>query len=178
MKNDIVAVGAAMVLAIGGLAAVASAQNPTAPAAARGRVGVAPVPNEVTVTGCVELETDYRKRMAAGRGGVLGSGVGATDEFVLTNVRPTTSEGARGVGTGGRSGNAGATSGGGVYSLTGPQETNLKREINRQVQVVGVIENAGKSSTGADVKDISDLPRIAITTWNPIADFCPGTGGR
>ena len=44
--------------------------------------------DQVAVIGCVEFEKDYRQRMAAGRGGALGSGVGAADEFVLTNVRP------------------------------------------------------------------------------------------
>jgi hypothetical protein len=130
--------------------------------------------NEITLIGCVEFEQDYRKRMAAGRGGVLGSGVGATDEFVLTNVRPAESE----IGTSGRSGRGASRgampgAGGGVYSLTGTQEQNLKRDVGRQVEVVGVIENAGKPSTGAELTDISDLPRIAIKTWHPVGDFCP-----
>jgi hypothetical protein len=131
--------------------------------------------NEITVVGCVEFEQDYRKRMAAGRGGVLGSGVGAADEFVLTNVRPPQDA----VGTSGRGANAGPRRtdapgpGGAVYTLTGPQEQTLKRDVGRQVEVVGVIENAGKPSTGAELTDISDLPRIAITTWHPVNDFCP-----
>jgi hypothetical protein len=139
----------------------------------QGRPIAAPI--TVTLIGCVEFEQDYRKRMAAGRGGVLGSGVGAGDEFVLTNVRPTDSE----VGTSGRSGRGGAAApaspgaGGGVYSLTGPQEKNLKRDVGRQIEVVGVLENAGKESTGAELTDISDLPRIAISTWHPVNDFCP-----
>jgi hypothetical protein len=131
----------------------------------------AAAPKDVTLIGCVEFEQDYRKRMAAGRGGVLGSGVGATDEFVLTNVRPAAE-----VGTSGRRGSAGTTmpgAGGGVYSLTGPQEKNLKRDVGRQVEVVGVIENAGKPSTGSELTDISDLPRVAISTWHPVGDFCP-----
>jgi hypothetical protein len=127
----------------------------------------------VTLVGCVEFEQDYRKRMAAGRGGVLGTGVGATDEFVLTNARPASAE----VGTSGRAGRGRSTAnpgaGGGVYSLTGSQEQNLKRDVGRQVQVIGVIENAGKPSTGAELTDISDLPRIAITSWHPVNDFCP-----
>ena len=125
--------------------------------------------NELTLIGCVEFEQDYRKRMAAGRGGVLGSGVGATDEFVLTNVRPAASE----IGTSGRGAMPRSGAGGGVYTLTGTQEQNLKRDVGRQVEVVGVIENAGKPSTGAQLTDISDLPRILIKTWHPVGDFCP-----
>src|ERR671913_1355499 len=124
MRIQLIAGAAAIALATS-LAAAAGAQQTA------GRQG-APVPasaqgqGEVTVIGCVEFEQDYRKRMTAGRGGVLGSGVGATDEFVLTNVPPAQSE----VGTGGRAGRGAARgttgssagSGGGVYTLTGPQE--------------------------------------------------------
>jgi hypothetical protein len=169
MKTQLIAGSAAVVIA----AAVSAAAGQQPPAARQGQPLAAPI--TVTVVGCVEFEQDYRKRMAAGRGGVLGSGVGASDEFVLTNVRPADAE----VGTTGRAGRGSAAkpanpgSGGGVYSMTGPQEKNLKREVGRQIEVVGVVENAGKPSTGAELTDISDLPRIAIQTWHPVNDFCP-----
>lgn len=134
---------------------------------------------QVTLLGCVELEGDYRKRMSAGRGGALGTGVGAADEFVLTNVRPP----APAVGTSGstREPDAAAAesaqtrvqTGGGVYTLTGPHEQELKRSIGRQIEVIGTIENAGEADTGANLADISDLPRVNIDTWHPVADFCP-----
>jgi hypothetical protein len=165
MKTQLIVASAAVALAT----AITAAAGTQASATRQGQPVAAP--KTVTLIGCVEFEQDYRKRMAAGRGGVLGSGVGATDEFVLTNVRPAAAE----VGTTGRSAR-GATppgAGGGVYSLTGPQEKNLKRDIGRQVEIVGVIENAGKPSTGAELTDISDLPRIAIATWHPVNDFCP-----
>ena len=148
---------------IAGIAAVALGATTLAAQTAKpatGRGGTAQAKNEVTIVGCVEFEQDYRKRMAAGRGGVLGSGAGAADEFVITNVRPADAPK-----------NAGG--GGGVYSVTGTQEKNLKRDVGRQVEIVGMIENAGKPSTGAELKDISDLPRINISTWHPVGDFCP-----
>ena len=123
--------------------------------------------DQVALIGCVEFEKDYRQRMAAGRGGTLGSGVGANDEFVLTNVRPA----AVAVGTSGADTRIG--SGGGVYTLTGDDEKNLKRDVGRQVEVMGTLENAGKQSTGADLTDISDLPRIKIESWHTVRDFCP-----
>ena len=153
MKRQIVAGAAAFVV---GLATFGYAQAPAATA----KPAPAPAAKEVNLVGCVEFESDYRKRMAAGRGGALGSGVGASDEFVLTNTRPAESKAKPGAG-------------GGVYTLTGPQEKNLKRDVGRQVTVVGTIENAGKPSTGASVTDISDLPRIVIGTWHPVGDFCP-----
>jgi hypothetical protein len=169
MTMQLIAGSFAVVLAAG----VAVAQTPATarrqgePAGARG------AQPEVTVIGCVEFEQDYRKRMAAGRGGVLGSGVGAADEFVLTNVRPPQDA----VGTSGRgvrgSGAASPGPGGAVYTLTGAQEQTLKRDVGRQVEIIGVIENAGKPSTGAELTDVSDLPRIAITSWHRVGDFCP-----
>ena len=171
MKRQLIASVAAVALG-----ATALAAQSTRPAAGQGqRGGAATAANEVTIIGCVEFEQDYRKRMAAGRGGVAGTGVGANDEFVITNARPASA----GVGTtgsaarGGTNMTTGVGAGGGVYTVTGPQEKNLKRDVGRQVEVVGVIENAGKPSTGAELKDISDLPRIAISTWHPVNDFCP-----
>lgn len=153
MKRQIAAAGAALVV---GLVGIANAQAPAAAA----KKAPAPTAKEVNLIGCVEFESDYRKRMVAGRGGTFGSGVGASDEFVLTNTRPTESKAKPGAG-------------GGVYTLTGPMEKNLKRDVGRQVTIVGTIENAGKPDTGATVTDVSDLPRIAITTWHPVGDFCP-----
>lgn len=176
MRMQLIAGSMAVVLAgaaVPGAWAQTTSRRQGAPAAAAS--GPA---REVSLIGCVEFEQDYRKRMAAGRGGVLGSGVGAADEFVLTNVRPAQSELDRtGVGTSGRSGRDATAAppgpGGGVYTLTGDQEQNLKRDVGRQIEVVGTIENAGKPSTGAELTDISDLPRIVIKTWHPVGDFCP-----
>lgn len=174
MNRQLIAGAAAIALGIGTAGAQTAERQgtPVARAAAE----------EVKVVGCVEFEQDYRKRLAAGRGGTLGTGVGANDEFVLTNVRPASAA----VGTtGSQAGNAQSESarapqnspapgaGGGVYTLTGPQEKNLKRDVGRQVEVVGVLENAGERETGAELKDISDLPRIEIKTWHPVQDFCP-----
>ena len=39
--------------------------------------------DEITVSGCVQREADYRKTQDAGRGGVAGTGVGTGNEFVL-----------------------------------------------------------------------------------------------
>jgi hypothetical protein len=193
MNRQLTAIGAALAILAGSAALTAQAAQGSAQGSGRGSAQETPQgargggqagaairhdhaaarDTEVEVIGCVELEADYRKRMAAGRGGALGTGVGAANEFVLTNIRPANAEqGREGRGRGNTpTGTAGA--GGGVYTLTGDQEKNLTRDIGRQVAVVGVVENAGKPSTGADLKDISDLPRIQITTWHPVGDFCP-----
>src|SRR3954469_16771569 len=50
-----------------------------APAAANG---------EVTLIGCLQRESDYRKIAKEGAGGILGSGLGVGDEYVLPAARP------------------------------------------------------------------------------------------
>jgi len=106
---------------------------------------------EVRIVGCVQWEKDYRKARSEGRGGALGTGVGVGNEFVLTMVKP---EGVRK-----------AT----AYSITGDREKELGRRIGQQVEVIGVIEDEGKT----DSEHFGDLPRIRMTTWVPIKDFCP-----
>lgn len=124
--------------------------------------------NEVTLIGCVMREADYRKINAGGRGGVLGTGVGAGNEFVLVNANPLTPEEARrradartakqkmpaAVGTSGSAGKA--------YGLTGEAEKNLVTDIGRLVEVVGKVDNAN-----------ADMPNVTISVWHPVGDYCP-----
>ena len=117
-----------------------------------------PPANEIAVIGCVELERDYRARKESGKGGVLGSGVGVGNEFVLTNARRIAAPG-RGRGAAlGTSGTPGID-----YSLTGRLERELLRSVGRQIEVVGVIED-GKQD---------DLQVLEINLWHPVSDFCP-----
>jgi hypothetical protein len=117
-----------------------------------------PAANEVALVGCVELERDYRARKESGKGGVLGSGVGVGNEFVLTNARTVP---APGRGRGAAVGTSGAP--GADYGLTGRLERELLRSVGRQVEVVGVIE--------ADKQ--GDLQVLQINLWHPVGDFCP-----
>jgi hypothetical protein len=116
-----------------------------APAAAR----------EVTLIGCVELERDYRARKESGRGGVLGSGVGVGNEFILSMARPLP--------PGGRRGQVGTSAGPGTdYQLDGRLEKDLLRYVGRQVEVIGTVE-----------KGDGAMERIAISLWHPVGDYCP-----
>jgi hypothetical protein len=119
------------------------------PAAAQGQTAKQ---NEVALVGCVELERDYRARKEAGRGGVLGTGVGVGNEFVLSMAKPAAGRG------------RGAQGAPGDYELTGRLERDFLRHVGRQVEVVGTIE---KSADGID--------RINVTLWHPVGDYCPGT---
>jgi hypothetical protein len=106
---------------------------------------------EIRIAGCVQWEKDYRKERSEGRGGALGTGLGVGNEFVLTMVKP---EGA-----------SKAT----AYSITGDREKELGRRIGQQIEVIGVLEEAAKG----DAERFGDLPRIKMTAWVPLKDFCP-----
>lgn len=127
-------------------------------------------PNErnviVSVVGCVEREADYRKRISDGKGGTLGSGAGAANEFVLTFAKSVPTSGVHTERTHTPVGTSGLEE---VYSITGNLEDELKREVGRQVEVTGYVE-VDKSYGTLQVKD---LPRMNISQWHRVGDFCP-----
>ena len=101
---------------------------------------------EITVTGCIQKEADWRKAHDEGRGGVAGTGVGAGNEFVLTEAS-TKSPAAAGEATG----TAGAMA---AYELTGPNEGQVSQYVGRRVEIVGKLKAAeigagGKPTGGA-----------------------------
>jgi hypothetical protein len=123
---------------------------------------------EVTLVGCVEPEKDYRARLSAAKGGPLASGVGQSNEYVLSSAKPMPANGAEltpkeAVATSGQSGD---------YLLTGKPETELKQAIGRQVHIVGTVAPFPANESAKDARD--RLPRLTISTWHQVGDFCPG----
>jgi hypothetical protein len=109
---------------------------------------------EITVIGCVELERDYRARKESGRGGASGGGVGVGNEFVLTSAKPAPA---------GRRGQPAAAAGPGVdYTITGKLEKDFLRYVGRQVEAIGIVENADTA-----------MPALNVTLWHPVGDYCP-----
>jgi hypothetical protein len=90
---------------------------------------------KITVTGCVQREADYRKAQDKGRGGVAGTGVGAGDEFVLTNASA--------------SGEANSAAGAGVaYELTGANEKLAAGHVGHRVEISGTLKAAAMGAGG------------------------------
>jgi hypothetical protein len=106
---------------------------------------------QITVTGCVQREADYRRARDAGRGGVAGTGVGAGNEFVLTEAT-TSSNKAGGARTGestSPTGTAGpSTSGLTAYELTGPNEGQVSQYVGRRVEITGKLKPAETNAAG------------------------------
>src|SRR5262245_29920344 len=118
---------------------------------------------QITVSGCVVRESDQTKE----RGGVLGTGLGAGNEFVLANVTPasggatasaqipggvsgSTSAGNRPAapGAGAPTGTSGTSSTPSArtmpnapsYSLTGNREAELAQHVGKRVEIVGTVD--------------------------------------
>jgi hypothetical protein len=97
---------------------------------------------QITVTGCIQREADYRKARDQGRGGVAGTGIGAGNEFVLINASMAP---AAGRAAGAPTGTAGATA---AYELTGSNEKQASTLVGKRVEIMGMLKPADASATG------------------------------
>ena len=116
--------GAAAIVAIAGVdPSQASSQSSAAQSAS--------AQQQVTVAGCVQLESDYRKAQDAGRGGAAGTGIGAGNEFVLVNASATK-----------------GTSTDTTFELTGANEGQVKSYVGKRVEIMGTLKAAETDSAG------------------------------
>jgi hypothetical protein len=120
---------------------------PALSAAAQTQPG--PREGEVSLIGCVEFERDYKARKESGR---AGGGVGVGNEFVLSSAKPVSRRG--------QAASAGVAAG--DYNISGKLEKDMLRYVGRQIEVIGVIENAG-----------APMATVNVTLWHPVGDYCP-----
>lgn len=163
----------------------AQPQTPPGPAATA-QSDKTPV-QQVTIIGCVQREADYRRAQDKGRGGVVGTGIGVQNEFVLVNASmPTGSTGTAGATP---TGTAGApTPLETAYELTGKNEPQVEKYVGRRVEIVGTLKaaeiaatgrptggaTAGTPPTGVDVasKDLK-LRELEVSSVREATGTCP-----
>ena len=180
---------AASVMAFGvGIAAQGAGQQPSQPQA---QPSARSAEQQITLTGCVQRESEYRKAQDAGRGGVAGTGVGVGNEFILTDASTSsaTTAGARPAeptnptGTGGTAASAKM-----AYELTGPNEGQVGQYVGRRVEISGRLKaaettaggqptggaTAGQPPRGVDVasKDLK-LREFEVTSVKEATGTCP-----
>jgi hypothetical protein len=96
---------------------------------------------EITLTGCVQSEEDYRKTKGLAKG-TAGTGVGIGNEFVIVSVKPAPGSPSETAGTTGAAAVA--------YEVTGSKEGDLKQFVGKRVEIMGKAKAAERSSsTGA-----------------------------
>jgi hypothetical protein len=158
------------------------------PAAQARQVDAEAPGRQVTVVGCVQREADYRQARDAGKGGVLGSGVGVGNEFILVAASMSGSS-ASGASTPGAVGTAGGASAsmGTDYELTGANEGRVGEHVGKRVEIVGRLKEAdmtpagpsggptaGQPPAGVDVtsKDLK-LHEIEVVSVREASGTCP-----
>ena len=115
---------------------------------------------QVTVSGCLQREADYRRANDSGRGGQLGTGAGLGNEFILVNT----------VGSDIDCANALT---GDTFELTGDRERELERFVGRRVQITGLQKEAdtvaGRPTGGLDPlgQDL-ELFEINVSSFNEV----------
>src|SRR5687768_2181114 len=122
----------AAALALGTVAfaqSTAQSQPPTPPTSQTATQPPASTATQVTITGCVQSEDDYRAANNLGKGGAAGSGVGSGNEFVIISATITP---AGAVGTSGTTPpGAPATM---AYELTGSNESQVAPFVGKRVE--------------------------------------------
>lgn len=123
---------------------------------------------QVTISGCIQREAEWRKMNDKGKGGVAGTGVGAGDEFVLTNASSS--------GTGAKSAAGMAT-----YELTGANEKLAAAHVGHRVEVTGMVKpgsatggpTAGAPPRGTDVvsKDLQ-VQELEVSAVKMVSANC------
>ena len=147
-----------------GLTAVALSSLLGTPAYAADDVEVEEAP--ISVVGCIQRETDYRRLNDSGKGGFLGFGGGLGDEYVLVNA----SRGAEGA-----FGDCAAAAGGEAYELTGSAEENLEAFVGQRVAIAGVRKEAeidpatGRPTGGRQAGDDLRLFEVEVSSFRPLA---------
>ena len=104
---------------------------------------------QVTVTGCIQREADFRKARDAGKGGVAGTGVGAGNEFILADA--STAPSATSTRGDGAPAPAATTGGSAAYELSGRDESKAEQFVGKRVEIAGMLkaaETAGGKPTG------------------------------
>jgi hypothetical protein len=141
---------------------------------------------QVTITGCVQRESDYRRAQGAGAGGVVGTGVGAGNEYILAEATMGSSA-STAVGTAGNVGAASASSTAkAAYELTGANEGQVGQYVGQRVEIMGKLKptetgaagptggpTAGAPPAGIDVtsKDLK-LRELEVTSVRTTTGTC------
>jgi hypothetical protein len=152
MKRVFVGSALAMAVTLGMVASAQSTGQPptqqppaTAQSAAQQPTQTAPE-QQVTIVGCVQREEDYRKANNLGKGGAVGTGAGAGDEFVLVNASISGANApAAPTGT---AGTPGGTAEGSAFELSGDKEEEVKAFVGKRVEITGKMKAAEKGATG------------------------------
>jgi len=120
----------------------------------------------ISLAGCIQRETEYRRQNNSGKGGFLGFGGGLGDEYVLVNA----SRGADGA-----FGDCTTATGGEAYELTGSGEGDLEPFVGQRVAITGTRKEAeidattGQPTGGRQAGDDLRLFEVELASFSALA---------
>jgi hypothetical protein len=122
---------------------------------------------QVTIVGCIVKEADYRRAKNLGKGGAVGTGAGAGNEFVLVNASMSPASGAA-TETPAPTGTAGTPAmGSEEFELTGSNESKAETFVGKRVEIVGTLKAAETGPAGATGGATAGRPPTGIDTTSP-----------
>jgi hypothetical protein len=143
--------------------AQATQSGATTSPSATGATSTAQQDQQVTITGCVQRESDYRRAQSAGAGGAVGTGVGVGNEFILAEASMGSSTStSSAVGTAGGASTASAGSTKMAYELTGSNEGQVSQYVGQRVEITGKIKPAETGAAGATGGPTAGAPPAGI----------------
>lgn len=119
----------------------------------------------ISLVGCIQRETEYRRQNDSGKGGFLGFGGGLGDEYVLVNA----SRGFPGV-----DGDCTTATGGDAYELKGSEEEELEAFVGQRVAITGMLDEAdvdpatGRPTGGRQAGDDLKLFEVDVESVRPL----------
>ena len=120
----------------------------------------------ISLMGCIQRETEYRREHNSGKGGFLGFGGGLGDEYVLINASQTAD---------GAFGDCGTATGGEAYELSGSAEDDLKPFVGQRVAISGTRKAAeidpatGRPTGGRQAGYDLRLFEVDVTSFRALA---------
>lgn len=142
---------------------------------------------QITVTGCIQREADYRRATNAGKGGAVGTGVGVGNEFILASAMTAsgstpTATGTSGAATAGATGTAGSSTTM-AYELTGPNEGRAESLVGKRVEITGKVKGGDVAASGATGGPTGNVPlsqdlklrELEISTIRETTGTCTAT---
>jgi hypothetical protein len=129
---------------------------------------------QVTLTGCVQSEADFRRAKGMEKGGPASTGVGVGNEFVIVDASKGSSASGAATPADAPAGTTGAA--GNAFQATGSGEGDLKQYVGKRVEITGKIKRAERSATGAATGAVTgqdvQLPEIDVASVKPATGEC------
>ena len=113
----------------------------------------------ITLVGCIQKESDYRKATGSGTGGGAGFGIGLGDEYVLIGATragsaaaPVNDSTVNGIAV--AASDCANVKGGEAFELTGPHERELARFSGQRVEITGTLKPGTDAPTGTSGTEV------------------------